>query len=204
MSPRPQTAGIVLCGGLSTRMGRPKAWLPFGPDEVLLQRIVRILSEVVAPIVVVAAIGQDLPELPADVLIARDEREALGPVGGLAAGFSMLRGRAQAAYATACDVPLLKPQIIRRICDSLGDNDLAIPVEGRFHHPLAAIYRLTLEERARQLLRENRLRPVFLLEQAQAREIPIDSFRDLDPELDSFRNCNTPEDYAAVLGLKRE
>lgn len=190
-----------MCGGLSTRMGRPKAWLPFGPEEVLLQRIVRILSEVVSPIVVVAAVGQELPELPADVLIARDEREALGPVGGLSAAFSVLRGRADAAYASACDVPLLKSEVVRRICESLGEHDLVIPVEGKFHHPLAAVYRLSLEERIRELLAAGRLRPVFLLEQARALEIPIDSLKDIDPNLESFRNSNTPEDYAAVLKL---
>ena len=40
-----KTAGIVLCGGRSSRMGRPKAWLPFG-GELMLQRIVRILRAV--------------------------------------------------------------------------------------------------------------------------------------------------------------
>lgn len=195
----PDIAGIVLCGGLSTRMGSPKAWLPFGPDEVLLQRIVRTLREVVFPIVVVAAVGQALPDLPADVLIARDEREALGPLGGLASAFSVLQGRARAAYATACDVPLLNPAVVRRICDSLGEADVAIAVDGKFHHPLAAVYRLTLEHRVRDLLDVQSLRPVYLLEQCHSVEIPVDSLRDLDPELDSFRNCNTPADYAAVL-----
>ena len=41
--------GIVLCGGRSSRMGRPKAWLPFG-DELMLPRVVRILREVVEPV----------------------------------------------------------------------------------------------------------------------------------------------------------
>lgn len=182
-------------------MGRPKAWLPFGPREVLLQRIVRILGEVVSPIVVVAAVGQQLPELPPDVLVARDEREALGPVGGLASAFSILRGRATAAYASACDVPLLKPEVVRRICESLGEHDLAIPFEGKFHHPLTAVYRLSLEERIRDLLAAGRLRPVFLLEQARALEIPMESLKDIDPNLDSFRNANTPEDYATVLKM---
>src|SRR5258708_37920520 len=84
-------AGIVLCGGQSTRMERPKAWLPFGP-EVMLQRIVRILSDVVSPIVVVAAVGQDVPDLPQAVEIVRDEHEALGPLAGLAAGLKALEG----------------------------------------------------------------------------------------------------------------
>src|SRR6476660_3315417 len=107
-------AGIVLCGGRSSRMGRPKAWLPFG-DEVLLQRVVRILSEVVSPIVVVAAKEQELPTLPADILVARDEQEAFGPLAGLAAGMAALRGKVAAAYASSCDVPLLKPEFVRHI-----------------------------------------------------------------------------------------
>jgi molybdopterin-guanine dinucleotide biosynthesis protein A len=63
--------GIILCGGRSSRMGQPKAWLPFG-DEVMLQRIVRIVRAVVDPVVVVAAPGQDVPELP-DVQVIRDQ-----------------------------------------------------------------------------------------------------------------------------------
>ena len=51
---------IVLCGGRSNRMGRDKATLPFGP-ECMLQRVVRLLAEVVelSKIVVVAAAGQN-------------------------------------------------------------------------------------------------------------------------------------------------
>jgi molybdopterin-guanine dinucleotide biosynthesis protein A len=182
-------------------MGFPKAWLPFGPDDVLLQRVVRILSQVVSPVVVVAAVGQELPALSADVLIARDADVALGPVGGLAAGFAVLRGLAQAAYASACDLPLLKPEIVRKICESLGDYDIAIPVEGKFHNPLAAAYRLSLEERVQALLATGKLRLSLLMEGARVREIPVESFRDVDPSLESFRNANTPEEYSAVLKL---
>ena len=38
-----RTAGIVLCGGRSSRMGQPKAWLPFG-DERMLARVVRTVD----------------------------------------------------------------------------------------------------------------------------------------------------------------
>ena len=58
-----QIAGIILCGGRSTRMGTSKALLPFG-GETMLQRIVRLLGTVASPLVVVAAAGQPLPNLP--------------------------------------------------------------------------------------------------------------------------------------------
>src|SRR5437016_602819 len=90
---------LVLAGGKSSRMGLPKATLPFGP-ELMLPRVVRLLSSVVQPIVVIAAPLQELPVLPADVLIARDDREACGPLEGLLAGLSAIAPHAEAAYAT--------------------------------------------------------------------------------------------------------
>ena len=78
-----------MCGGKSTRMGVPKATLPFGP-ETMLQRVVRLLGTVASPIVVVAARNQPLPPLPDEVRIARDEREAKGPLEGIRAGLSAL------------------------------------------------------------------------------------------------------------------
>lgn len=70
-------AGIVLCGGMSQRMGRPKAWLPFG-GELMLPRVVRLLSEVVSPVIVVAAPEQELPPLPAGIAVVRDEEKVAG------------------------------------------------------------------------------------------------------------------------------
>src|SRR5690349_7691008 len=103
-----RTAGIVLCGGQSSRMGKPKAWLPFA-GEIMLPRVVRLLAEAVTPIVVVAAPGQDVPELPAGVDVVRDPERGRGPLQGLAAGLEALTGRADAAYLSSCDVPLLRP-----------------------------------------------------------------------------------------------
>src|SRR5580692_4870637 len=103
--------GIVLCGGKSTRMGVPKATLPFGP-ETMLQRVVRLLATVVSPIVAVAAREQVLPALPDGVIVTRDEREAKGPLEGLRAGLSALPKSVDIAYVTSCDVPLLVPGFV--------------------------------------------------------------------------------------------
>ncbi len=70
-------------------MGRSKAWLPLG-DETLLQRVVRLVREAAGPVVVVAAPGQSLPTLPADVRIVIDARSEAGPLEGLRVGLAAL------------------------------------------------------------------------------------------------------------------
>ena len=47
--------------------------------------------------------------------------------------------RVEAAYASSCDVPLLQPAFVAAVIAALGDHDLAIPRDGQYHHPLAAI-----------------------------------------------------------------
>ena len=191
---------IVLCGGQSSRMGYPKALLPFG-DERLLQRVVRIVAQVVPAeqIVVVAAPQQELPPLPHALTVARDRREGRGPLEGLAAGLAALSNNVDVAYATSCDVPLLKPPIVERLFQLLGEHDIVVPRDGKFHHPLAACYRTSVLPAVERLLAADRLRPAFLFEQADTREIPVDQLREVDPSLGSLTNLNTPEDYLAAL-----
>jgi molybdenum cofactor guanylyltransferase len=191
---------IILCGGKSSRMGRDKATLQFGP-ELMLQRVVRLVGEVVDDdrIVVVAAAEQLLPDLPPEVAIVRDEREYRGPLEGLVTGLRTLGNGVDAAYATACDVPLLVPAFVTRVFELLGEHDIAVPLDGQFHHPLAAVYRTRLVPQIDQLLAADRLRPKFLIDEADAREIPVDELRDVDPQLATLQNLNHPEDYRAAL-----
>ena len=190
-------SGIILCGGQSKRMGRPKAWLPFG-DELMLPRVVRLLSEVASPIVVVAAPDQDLPPLPPDITVVRDEERGRGPLQGLAAGLETLIGRADAAYVSSCDVPFLRPQFVRRMIELLGEASICVPKVGEHHHPLAAVYRVSVLPAVRQLLARDRLRPFFLFEAEPTRVVLAEELAD-DPQLQSLRNLNTPEEYDAAL-----
>jgi len=190
---------VVLCGGQSRRMGRPKAWLPFGP-EVLLQRVVRLLGSAVGPIVVVAAPGQELPSLAPGAAIVRDPVMGRGPLQGLSAGLAALPAEVELAYASATDVPFLEPAWIKQLASLIGDHDLAIPFVDGYHHPLAALYRrATILPAVEALLAADRLRPFFLLETVRTRVLKPAELRDIDPQLWTLRNLNTPEDYEQAL-----
>lgn len=195
-------AGIVLCGGQSRRMGRSKAWMPYG-DELMLPRVVRILASVVDPVVVVAAPDQELPTLPTEVEIVRDERSYLGPLNGLATGLSHLGDRVDAVYLSACDVPLLRPAFVRRVLDRLGETWACVPEVAGFKHPLAAAFRREVLPDAREMLAADELRITALLERIATHILTIADFAEVDPELQSLQNVNVWTDYEAVLRLQR-
>jgi len=188
----------VLCGGKSTRMGEPKATLPFGP-ETMLQRVVRLLGTVVSPIVAVAAREQVLPALPADVIVTRDEREARGPLEGLRAGLKALPESVDAAYVTSCDVPLLEPAFVEHMLALLGEHDIAVMEIDGFTHPLSAVYRRAVLSHVEELLAQDRLRPAFLFDAVRTRRVSPGEMRGADPDLRTLRNLNTREDYEKAL-----
>jgi molybdopterin-guanine dinucleotide biosynthesis protein A len=189
--------GIVLCGGKSTRMGTSKALLPFG-SETMLQRVVRLLGEVVTPIVVVAAGDQELPALPSGVIVTRDEREGRGPLEGLRAGLKALPEHVDAAYVTSCDVPLLVPGFVRQILDLARGYDVAVMEIDGFTHPLSAVYRRSTLAYIEDLLAKDRLRPVFLFDAVKTRRVRPEEMT-ADSDLRTLRNLNTREDYERAL-----
>jgi molybdopterin-guanine dinucleotide biosynthesis protein A len=200
-----ETAGIVLAGGRSSRMGSPKAALEWH-GSTLLRRIVGIVARAVdGPVVVVRAPRQALPKLPAGVEVVEDAREGRGPLQGLAAGLHAVRDRAPVAYASSTDVPLLHPRFIRQVLAALDDDvDVVLPHVGGFPHPLAAAYRTALADAVERLIAEDRLRPAFLFEACRVRRLDAaalladPALAALDPDLDSVLNLNEPGDYEAA------
>ena len=202
-NPAVNTAGIVLAGGRSTRMGQAKADLEWH-GSTLLHRICGLIGRVVeGPVVVVRAPGQELPPLPSGVEVTEDAREGRGPLEGLAAGMSALDGRAQAAYVSSTDVPLLHPAFVSTVLAALAreDADVALPVARGFRHPLAAAYRTELLADVEDLIGADRLRPAFLFERCRVHELSeheLLSDRGLargDPNLLSLLNVNDPREY---------
>jgi molybdopterin-guanine dinucleotide biosynthesis protein A len=179
-------------------MGRPKATLPFGP-ELMLQRVARLLGEAVEPIVVVAAAGQELPELPEGIHRVRDRHPDRGPLEGLAAGLGAIVGRAEAAFVTACDVPLLKPAFIGRLIGLFEGYEAAVPHVGGFDEPLSAVYGIEVLSHVEALLAQDRLRPAFLFDRIRTRRIAAEELTPVDPDLESLDNVNTPQQYLAAL-----
>jgi molybdopterin-guanine dinucleotide biosynthesis protein A len=193
-------------------MGRPKAWLPVAQltmAAVVVEAVregLRSASPSTAgrpPVAVVAAAGQEVPPLP-DVLITHDQVPGEGPLRGMEAGLQALADRADVAFVASCDTPLLRPEMVACMVNLLGDHDIAVPVVNGRHHPLAAVYRVSLLQQVQDLLAASRRRPFFLFQEARTREVTAEELAAADPDLISLRNINTPEEYEALAGENSE
>jgi molybdenum cofactor guanylyltransferase len=192
-------ASIILCGGQSTRMGRPKATLPFGSEPLIL-RMIRTVSSVTPDVIVVAAADQVLPDLPEYVRLVRDEFPQRGPLEGLRVGLGKADDLASSAFVTSCDAPLLVPRLIEGLCQFLTlAHDIVVPGDQGFFYPLTAVYRCSVREQIEQLLASDLRRPAYLFERLPTRVATLDELRQFDPELESLTNVNTPDAYRDAL-----
>jgi molybdopterin-guanine dinucleotide biosynthesis protein A len=188
------STAIVLAGGRSSRMGTPKALLPFD-NQPLIVHIVATLRRLFPEVVVVAAPGQDLPSMP--VTLVRDQVAYQGPVGGIYYGLTAAGG--DASFVTSCDSAFLNSDLISHLVSQISQHDVVVPHwQGRFQ-PLHAVYRRSLLPLLEGQLARGELRPVYLFDKVRTRRIDEDEIRRFDPEGWSFFNMNTPEEYAAAL-----
>lgn len=189
-------------------MGRDKASLPFG-DETMLARTMRLIAEIVPreQIVLVAAGEQQLPLLPWEATVVRDRAPDQGPLPAIIDGLAALPTNVSAAFVSACDAPLLKSAFVEELFAAMISGvDAAVPSDGERLHPLTAVYGLScvaslrahLDEGGSSLQRSLRS-PRFRLE-----ELPVEQLRNVDSELRSLLNCNTPEEYQAAIALHFE
>lgn len=190
---------VLLAGGRSSRMGRPKAWLEFG-GRPLLTLLGERLAAAGAEVVVVAAPGQEVP--PAPGRVARDEAPGEGPVAGLVVGLREVSR--PAALVVSCDVPFLDLRFVRRLADRLPGYDVVVPEwEGRLQ-PLQAVYRPSVRPLLAEGLAAGRRRPVDLYDRVPTCIVPEAEVRRIVPDGLTFLNMNTPADYRRALELWAE
>jgi len=177
---------LILAGGASRRMGRPKALLPVG-GTTMVEWIAGRLGQQFAE-VLVSANEADLA--PGGLQRVPDLRPGLGPLAGIEAGLAAAVH--DALVVVACDLPRVTPEVARLLYERSRGHDAAVArVAGR-PQPACACYRRSALGAVQAALDTYRLKVAEVLE-----ELDVGWVEGLDPEL--FWNINTPEDYQVFL-----
>jgi molybdopterin-guanine dinucleotide biosynthesis protein A len=197
---------VVLAGGRSSRMGTPKAALEWHGSTLLYRTAALLARTVDGPVVVVAAPGQQLPELPDGVQTVEDPVEGLGPMRGIATGLAAVAEDASAAFVCSTDMPFLHCAFVQRVLREFAqaDTDVVLPTARGFRQPLAAVYRTTLAGLIAALAADGELRPGMLFEHCRMHQLgdaellADTALSRFDPGLESVMNVNSPDEYDAA------
>src|SRR5260370_9770424 len=179
-----QATLLVLAGGESRRMGRPKAWLEVGEHNLLrwmVERLGRALSEVMVGCAEPEQLEESVP-----YGLVFDRKKSAGPLAGIEAGLTVARH--EVVFAIACDMPYVPRGLAERAVAAARSCDAAMPrIDGR-PEPACAAYRRSSLPPVTAARDAGRLRAADL-----AASIDVTWLEGLDPHL--FRSLNTHEDF---------
>ena len=186
---------LVLAGGFSRRMGRPKPWIEVG-DTVLLRYVVERLSPAFSEVMVSFSEPEQMEQL-VPYRVVFDRKHAAGPLAGLEAGLAAAHHTV--LFAVGCDMPYVEPTTAELAVVASRNCDAAIPRHEGIFEPVCGAYRKTaLPEITRALDAGN-----FVAHDV-AEYLDVTWLEGLDPA--QFESLNTPGDlerFHAALAAKR-
>lgn len=196
-------SAVVVCGGRSTRMGRDKAFLTLCGKTFLL-RVVLELRKLTEEIFVTVGSKNPEPyirEVSGLASVIGYAFEFGSPMSGLAATIDQISG---AYFAlVGCDMPLVRAEVVRYLYTKCLGRAAAVPrwPQSGVVEPLCAVYSTkSVRSVLGELIAQEKFRLVDLIERLSDVEY-VSPFEliEIDPQLESLSNVNTPEEYEALV-----
>jgi len=203
-------AGVVVAGGLSRRMGQDKRRLRLWgwDDRTLLEHTVALLATLCTEVIVVLNDADDWQQL--SVRLVADVYPDSGPLGGIYSGLNAAQH--EHALVVAADMPLLNPALLRWMIAQPRDYDVLVPrladasrARNRLGvESLHAIYSRACLEPIRRQLDAGNPQVIGFFSEVRVHLVDPDTIAQFDPNGDSFRNVNTPDELELVRRLLQQ
>jgi molybdopterin-guanine dinucleotide biosynthesis protein A len=188
--PSEPLSAVVLCGGVSRRMGTDKAFLEF-EGRPLISRVLGALRTISDDVAIVSGREGVYDGLGAKVV--PDLRPGCGPLGGIGGGLRAVEH--ELAAVVACDMPFLNPDFLRLLAARAEGLDGAVPMKGRQFEPLHAVYRRSCLPAIERRLDAADFQVFHFYPEVRIRSVAEREWRPLDPEGLSLVNINSAEEY---------
>lgn len=194
---------VILAGGKSKRFGSDKASALL-KGQTFLDWSIESVADLSKKIVIVKATDQKLVYKKQELLIRDDLYPERGPLAGIVTGFDSLD--TELAVVIACDMPLIRPNLLAYIVDSMKDYDVVVPRVNGLLQPLVAVYRREICKNKFLCDVENGENKIInSFDGLNVHEVDEDEIKLIDPLLMSFYNANTPSDFQEIKNfVKRE
>ncbi len=191
-----QAGAVILAGGDSKRLGRPKALLDFNGKaliEIILEKLSRSFKEI--------TIVTDKPWLY-DHLSVRITGDILddrvkSPLRGIHAGLSASGLPVQ--FIVACDMPFIQPALINYMAGNLSGYDAVVPRNSEYYQPLHAFYSRSCISVIEEQISRSNYKITEFYSHLKICYISGEEIAVYDPGEWSFFNVNTWADYKKAL-----
>jgi FdhD protein len=183
-------ACVILAGGSSNRMGSHKALLPYQGGR-FIEAIYRQMAGLFREVLLVTNTPELFDFLPCPKV--PDLIPGMGPLSGIHSG--LLHSPTPYVFTVACDMPYLNSGLIRHLASLTEGCDVVIPDAGKGLEPLHAFYGKNALQPMEEALHAGKGRIVSFFDKVRIRKVAREEVSRFDPEFQSFRNINTPEDY---------
>jgi molybdopterin-guanine dinucleotide biosynthesis protein A len=184
--------GVLVAGGKSRRMGRDKRFLELG-GQTLLQRALSVLRELFPEVLL--ALAEPLPQSTGQgCRVVIDRIPNCATLGGLYTGLASASH--PRIFAVGCDMPFLNPDVVRRLSGLDVQADVVMPKLATGLQPMHAVYSKACLPHVERMARARQFKVQALTEVSglTVKLVPEQDFLDVDPQLLSFFNINTPAD----------
>lgn len=184
---------LILCGGRSKRMGRPKAFLPFG-GTTMVNHVLNQVKDLFAETFLVSNEPESFEDFEVDVV--KDILPYRGPLGGILSG--LLVSQYGHAFVIACDMPLVNPKTIRELCARRHDYDVVVAAHEEGIEPLLGVYSKNCIKPLEESLFNGDLALKDFLSGLNSSTYEVDETPD-EHGLPTYFNVNTPQDYSKLV-----
>ncbi len=195
-SGRVRGVGFALAGGLSLRMGRDKALLPWG-QATLLDHTLKRLRECCGDVRILC--GPSPRYLDRGAPVDVDVVAGVGALAGVLTGLELLAGRNGLFLAT--DLPWVPSALLSRLLVLAEAHDAVVPVSPEGLQPLAAAYSGACLAATRRSLDQGDFRVTSFLSGVKVRKVTREELAAFGDPAKMFRNLNTSEEYMAACRL---
>ncbi|MEM3623526.1 MAG: molybdenum cofactor guanylyltransferase [Candidatus Bathyarchaeia archaeon] len=204
-----EKSAVILAGGFSRRFGQDKGLLPLA-NKTLIEHVLNAISKIADEKIVVvsseAQVESYAKVVGSKVKIFVDEDNVQSPLVGALKGFKEALN--EYALLLPCDTPLLSKDILSLLLDLCPNKNAVIPRwPNGYIEPLQAVYcTKPALDAAKKALSEGKMNMQSMVDKLRGvRYVSTLVLRQLDPELKSFFNVNTPMDLRkAEAMLKNE
>ncbi len=185
--------GVILAGGQNSRMLKQnKAFMSVG-EERIIDRLLKIYKTIFDEVIIVTNTPKEYLDL--DAIIVTDIYKKGCALAGLHSG--LFHASNPWIFIAPCDLPFLKPEMIQAILGCIKPNyTIVIPQTKDGLEALCAAYSKKNLIKIEENLLANKYKIQLFFKQKLTRKISEKILRQADPELKSFFNVNTPEDFS--------